>query len=115
MKTIIAGSRTITDYQIVKTAIENSGWLGKITLIVSGCARGVDQLALRFARENSIPTAKFPANWKKYGKSAGHRRNADMADYADALIAVQLNNSPGTTNMIDTMGNRGKLVYIDKH
>ena len=115
MKVIIAGSRTITDYEIVKTAIKNSGWLDKMTVIVSGCARGVDKLGLRFAKENNISTAEFPADWKKYGRGAGYRRNAEMANYGDALIAVIQNNSVGTTDMISRMVDKGKPAYIDRH
>ena len=114
MKVIIAGSRTITNYEIVKLAIEKSGWFDKITKIISGCARGVDQLAIRFAEEYDISIAKFPAEWKRYGMSAGYIRNAEMAKYGDALIAIIKDNSKGTANMIEVMERKGKLVYIYK-
>lgn len=114
MKVIIAGSRSVTDYNIVKSAVEKSGWFDKITEIVSGCARGVDQLAIRFAKEHNIPVAKFPADWKKYNKSAGYIRNAEMAEYGDALIAIHRDNSRGTANMIKVMEKKGKPVFIQQ-
>jgi len=114
MKVIIAGSRIINDYKSVKSAVEKSSWFDKITEIVSGCARGVDQLAIHFAWINDIPVAKFPADWKKYGMGAGHIRNAEMAEYGDALIAIIKDNSKGTANMIEVMKKKGKLVYIYK-
>jgi len=114
MKVIIAGSRTITDYNLIKSAVEKSGWFDKITEIISGCARGVDQLAIRFAKEHNIPVAKFPADWDKHGRGAGYIRNAEMGEYGDALIAIHRDNSKGTANMIKVMENKGKLIYIDK-
>lgn len=112
MKVIIAGSRTITDYEIVKTAVEKSGWLPKITMIISGCARGVDQLGLRFAKEHNITIAKFPADWDKYSVGAGKRRNIKMAQYGDKLIAIQKNFSVGTGHMVETMLDLKKDVFL---
>lgn len=112
MKVIIAGSRSVQNYDIVKQAIEDSGFLPQITEVVSGTARGVDRLGERWAKENGISVRFFPANWKKYGKKAGMIRNAEMAEYADALIAIWDNESPGTANMIRTMEKLGKKFYV---
>ena len=98
MRVIIAGSRTITSYDTVKEAVANSGFT--ITTVISGCARGVDQLGEKWANENGVKIARFPANWEKYGKRAGAIRNAAMADNADALIAVWDGKSAGTRDMI---------------
>lgn len=97
IKTIIAGSRDITDYKLVEQAVKDSGFT--ITEVVSGGARGVDSLGEQWAMENGIPIHCFPANWDAHGKAAGFIRNSDMACYADALIAIT-NGSRGTANMI---------------
>lgn len=101
LRVIIAGSRNITDYDIVKKAITVSFGLmaWDIVQIVSGGASGVDHLGERYAKENNIPLRVFPAQWYTYGRSAGARRNGVMACNADALIAIT-NGSPGTANMI---------------
>lgn len=98
MKTIIAGSRHITDYDLLCRCVKASGF--EITEVVSGMARGVDTLGVRYAKEHNLPLVCFPADWQKYGKSAGPRRNLEMARYADALIAITLDNSRGTQDMI---------------
>jgi hypothetical protein len=98
MRTIIAGSRTITDYNIVKEAIEKSGF--EITTILCGMAKGVDQLGKRYGEEKEIPIEKFPANWEIYGKMAGYFRNEQMGRNADALIAIWDGESKGTKQMI---------------
>ena len=112
MKTIIAGSRSITDFSIVEEVVEKSGWKNKITEVVSGCARGVDKLGEMWARNHGIPVKRFPADWDKHGRSAGYRRNIDMAKYGDALVAVWRSNSKGTANMVNTMKRLDKPIYI---
>jgi hypothetical protein len=109
MKTIIAGSRTITDYWHVLCAVSRSGF--EITEVVSGTARGVDKLGERWAECHNIPVKRFPADWSKHGKAAGHIRNAEMGDYAEALIAVT-NGSGGTRNMIEYAKKKGLKVFV---
>lgn len=55
--------------------------------------------------------------WGEYGKVAGPIRNREMAEYAEALIAVCKNHSAGTTNMINEAKSRGLVVkafYLDE-
>jgi len=112
MKTITAGSRLITAFSIVEKAVEESGWKNKITEVVSGCARGVDKLGEMWARNHGIPVKRFPADWDKHGKSAGYKRNIEMSEYGDALIAIWIDSSKGTAHMVNTMKKLGKPTYI---
>lgn len=98
MRTIIAGSRTITSYQTVCECIKDSGFT--ITEVVSGAARGVDKLGEMWAKENKVAIKQFPADWDKFGRKAGHIRNEEMAQYATCLIAIWDGESPGTGSMI---------------
>ena len=112
MKVIVAGSRTIGDYDLVEKAIKDSGF--EIDELV-GCAPGVDTLAKIWADNSSVPSKPFPADWIKYGrKNAGKIRNQEMANYADALVAVREagNKSTGTTDMIKRMKTAGKPVFL---
>ena len=110
MKTIIAGSRSITSYELVPQVTRYSGY--RITEVVSGGASGVDSLGEIFAKNNGIDLVIFPANWSKYFKGAGYIRNQKMANYADCLIAIWDGKSKGTKHMIDIMEALGKPVYI---
>lgn len=94
MKTIIAGSRTITDYAVLLNAINSIDW--KITEVLSGAANGVDKLGERWAKENNVPVKRFYPNWNKYGNYAGLKRNEDMVNNAEALIALWDGESKGT-------------------
>lgn len=112
MKVIIAGSRTITDYQDVWNAVKESRF--GFTEVVSGGASGVDQLGERWAHEHGVPVKRFIPQWVKYGRGAGPRRNEEMARYADALVAVWDGKSNGTKNMIDVAKHYKLKVYVSE-
>lgn len=109
MKTIIAGSRDITDYKLVEEAVNEADW--EVTGVVSGGARGVDILAVEYAGNNNLICSVYPADWEKYGKRAGYLRNCQMADQAEALIAIT-NGSKGTGHMINIAKERGLKVHV---
>ncbi len=110
MKTIIAGSRSITDIAQVYEAVRASGF--EITEVVCGEAAGVDALGRWWAAQKKILIASFPADWKKEGRVAGYRRNQRMAAYADALIAVWDGESVGTPHMIGVALAAGLKIHI---
>lgn len=110
MRTIVAGSRAITDAAIVEKAILESGI--EVTELVSGGAAGVDQLAEAWARQRSIPVTQFLPNWKRCGRRAALMRNVDMAKYAEACIAVWDGQSRGTYHMIRTAKSCGLRLQV---
>ena len=110
MKVIVAGSRTITDYKIVKDAVKESGF--NITEVVCGKARGVDLLGETYGKENNISIKYFTPDWKTYGKKAGMIRNKMMGDYSHALIAIWDGKSPGTRGMIKYAEKKGLKVFV---
>ena len=110
MKTIIAGGRDITDFSQVVQAVSQSGFT--ITEVVSGRQRGVDTLGEQYADLKKLPIAPFPADWTAHGKAAGPIRNAQMARYADALIAIWDGESKGTKNMINQAKKEGLMVFV---
>jgi hypothetical protein len=101
MKVIIAGGRTFNDYDLLCQNCDKTLSLQNEIEIVSGTANGADKLGEKYANEKGYPIKQFPADWDKYGKSAGYKRNEEMAKYADALIAFWDGKSKGTKHMID--------------
>ena len=112
MKLIVAGSREFNNYDLLKKSIQENFQRWEVEEIVSGTARGADTLGEQFAKEYDIPVKQFPANWDLYGKSAGYRRNAEMANYADALIAFWNGESKGTMHMINLAKEKNLKVVI---
>lgn len=109
MKTIIAGSRGITDYATVLRAIVEADF--DITEVVSGGARGVDRLGEKYAALQGLPVQQFLPDWST-GKRAGYDRNVEMAAYAEALIAVWDGESRGTAHMVVLARRAGLKVFV---
>lgn len=99
MRTIIAGSRDLTDVKLVESHINSCPWIAEISSVLDGGATGVDAIGKQWALNYSIPVVSFPADWTKYGKKAGSIRNAQMAMNADALICIH-RGTPGSRDML---------------
>lgn len=115
MKTIIAGSRNVKFFPPWKWVVENllSGIVP--SEIISGGAKGADAMGEKWARANAIPLKIFPAEWDKHGKSAGYKRNVQMAEYVGKdgrLLAFWDGESKGTKHMIDIAKKHGLEVVI---
>lgn len=110
LKVIVAGSRSIDSYTIVKKAIEDSNF--DVAEIVSGTANGVDTLGFIYSTLKKISVKEFPADWDKHGKSAGYIRNKTMAQYADALILIWDGDSDGSRNMLEIMKSMNKPYFV---
>jgi len=110
MRVIIAGPRDCNDYVSLLMAVHLAPF--EITEVVWGCAKGVDMMGKRWADEHRVPDKPFPADWNRWGKGAGPKRNRQMSLYGDALIALWDGRSSGTGNMIQQMRVRKKPFYV---
>ena len=110
MKVIIAGSRTVTDMRHLEAAIARFDH--PITAVISGCAKGADRLGERWAESYGIPVERYPADWDTHGKSAGYRRNEQMAEIADAVIILWDGTSRGSKHMIDIAKRKGLITLV---
>ena len=114
-KVIVAGSRGFSNYKLLKETCNSTLREKKKThnvIIVSGHAKGADTYGEMYANEEKLDLEIFTADWKKYGKSAGFRRNEQMAEFADALIAFWDGKSNGTKHMIETATNKGMQIKV---
>jgi len=135
MRVVICGSRSIKGEDAI-TQIDAAikKFNVKVDEVISGGAEGVDTAAIEWAKRNNIDYVVFPANWKKWNKAAGYKRNEKMAWYADqprifllhsgteeedikedfrgAILAIWNGSSKGTANMIE-IGKRYDLkVFV---
>lgn len=116
MKTIIAGSRDLGSMDLIASAALAAMFREDIYIseVVSGGCRGVDVAGEQWAASQGISINRFPADWKTHGRAAGPMRNRQMAEYADALIAIWDGKSKGTKNMIEEAHKAGLVVYVHK-
>ena len=84
----------------------------EIAQIIEGEAPGADTLARKYGEARGIPVRKFPADWQRYGRSAGHKRNAQMLKQGRPHLVVAFPGGPGTAGMIRLARNAGVPVKI---
>ena len=104
MKVAVIGSRNLT--------ISNLGsYLPKETTeLISGGARGIDRCARQHAHSNNLKFTEFLPEYAKYGRSAPLRRNEQIADRADLILAFWDGTSRGTKYTVDYARKAGKQV-----
>lgn len=115
MKIVIAGCRDYNNYDEAEIFIEEVLHsfidINEIT-IVSGNCTGADKIGEIFALKHNLKLEIHPAEWKKYGKYAGPKRNQIMAEIADIVICFWDKKSRGTASMIKCAKKLNKPVYI---
>jgi hypothetical protein len=100
MKLAVVGSRSFTDWELLKRSIDGVRQQFQLTEIISGGARGADSLAERYARENNLKLILFIPDWS-LGRGAGILRNRDIIAAADLVIAFWDGESKGTKNSLE--------------
>lgn len=118
---LICGGRHFDDYGCLSlfcdSVIENIGTFKDIEIVTGHCA-GADILGEKYAKENGYKVTAFPAEWSKYGKSAGIKRNLEMLDYISqsdcVVIGFVSENSKGTKFTVENAQKRGIDTHIVK-
>ena len=106
-KIIIAGSRTFTDYPLMHQCVKDFMAIlkpvqnGRKVTIVSGGAKGADELGERLASQyqSAVDLLVMKANWDRDGRGAGYARNERMSEIANACIVFCVDQSRGSTHM----------------
>lgn len=114
-KLVVAGGRDFNDKARCRAEMyalaEELGASVEVS-IVSGMARGADRLAWEICKEDGIEVHEYFADWDTFGKSAGYRRNDQMAQVGTGLLVFWDGHSRGTEHMIKTMQKLGKPVRV---
>ncbi len=106
MKVAIIGSRSLKIEDLGKYLPPD------ITEIVSGGAKGIDACAEKYAENNKIKLTVFLPDYKKYKRGAPLKRNLQIIDYADLVIAFWDGKSKGTKFVIDNCNERSKPINV---
>ncbi len=106
MKIAVIGSRNLTIPDLGRYLPEG------VTEIVSGGARGVDDCAKDYALAAGLPLTEFLPDYPRYGRGAPLRRNLQIIDYADAVLAFWDGISKGTRYVIEQCQKMGKKVTV---
>ena len=124
---IVVGSRTFHNYDLLKEECDKvikdmmkDYDTYYVIHIVSGGAKGADALAERYAKEKDYDMIVFIAEWDKYGKSAGYKRNVLMhesfKDFPDRMcIAFWDGVSKGTQHSFKLCEKYGTKLKVVKY
>ena len=112
MKIIIAGSREIFDYELLKKFMKKICDQYEITQVISGNAKGMDKCGEYWAVEHGIPIVDMPADWDKHGKAAGPIRNAEMLKISDLILVIKKTESRGSSHMASIAKASGKPTFV---
>lgn len=114
-RVVVAGCRNYNNYSEAKVyidfCIKNIKTDYTLVFISGGCT-GADGLGERYAKENGYAIEYYPAEWDKYGKSAGPKRNEKMAKVGDYVICFWDGKSRGTKSMIEYAKKFNKPIRI---
>lgn len=93
MKLIIAGGR---DYVFTRGDAKRIDAISP-SEIISGGATGADAGGEKYARARNLPLTIIRAEWDKYDRAAGPKRNEEMAQIADGVALFK--GGKGTASM----------------
>lgn len=100
MRVIVCGGRNYQDVDAIYAALDRiDAERGHISVVIHGNAMGADRWAGLWAYSRMRRVWACPAEWAKYGRSAGPRRNKRMLGYKPALV-IAFPGGRGTRNMI---------------
>ena len=106
MKTAVIGSRGLTVDDLGKYLPEGT------TEIVSGGAKGIDTCAREYANSHNIKLKEFLPEYERFGRGAPLKRNLQIIEYADIVLAFWDGKSRGTKYVIDNCRTMGVEVKI---
>ena len=106
MKVAVIGSRSIDDIPLERYLPPET------TELVSGGARGVDRCAEAYAAAHQLPLTVFRPDYARYRRGAPLRRNRQIVDYSDLVLAFWDGQSPGTRQAIAYCEASGREVRV---
>lgn len=83
-----------------------------LTEIVSGGARGIDTCAKIYAEKNGIKLTEFLPQYERFGRAAPLKRNIEIIENSDIVLAFWDGVSRGTKFSIDRCKKLGKKILV---
>ena len=105
MRVAVIGSRSLK--------IDLEGLIPKeATAIISGGAVGIDTNAKEYAIRHNLELIEFLPDYEKYARYAPLKRNDQIIESADLVIAIWEGKSKGTKYVIDKCEKQNKRIKV---
>jgi hypothetical protein len=120
MRILITGTREDGPHCVKVVEVVSQLWLdmdqpnfAEWTIVHGNCQTGVDSIAETIANVKGMQSEAHPADWERWGKSAGPRRNQEMVDLgADLVLAFPKGASRGTRGCLKMAQEAGLKVVV---
>lgn len=121
MRVLVTGGRHFRNRNWLWAGLDRLYGLQPITEVIEGGAEGADRYAAEWVNYTNmaagfalITHTQVVAKWEQFGRSAGHRRNAEMVDmHPDVVLAAP--GGAGTASMVKIAQSRDiQVVFLEK-
>lgn len=112
MRVLVTGDRNWHSFEKI------AQWLRQLppdSVVIQGGCRGADEIASGVAKTLGLAVETYSADWVRYGRGAGPKRNQVMLDSGVDLILAfhsDLANSKGTADMVRRARKAGIPVEV---
>ena len=112
VKVLVCGGRDFSNRVLLWDRLDGLHREHPFSCLIHGDYRGADRLADEWALTHGVQPVRCPANWQKYGVSAGPIRNEHMLELKPDIV-VAFPGGSGTNNLLNVAGRSGvKIVLI---
>lgn len=126
MRVIVCGGRDFADVPWMWAVLDAMDAETRISCVIDGAQQqedekgriiGADYWANQWALARNKPIGRFYADWKKYGRSAGPRRNRRMGEESAADVCVPFPRANGewgngTRGMVEIARELGIKIHF---
>jgi hypothetical protein len=116
VRAIVTGGRHFNDYAMLERAMDRAARIYGVGFVITGSSRtadeigssyrsakgalrGVDDVALCWAKRRGLATENYPADWKGLGRGAGPERNKRMLEHSRPNLVLAFPGGRGTAHM----------------
>ena len=100
LKILVTGGRDYHNVSLLRGTLDDIALAWDEVCIISGGARGADELAKDWARDRGHACFECEANWNYFNKAAGVIRNGWMLDWVKPDLVLAFKGGKGTADMV---------------
>ena len=110
---LIAGDRQYDDAETITNLLDK--WISRIgKVVVADGWEGTDPIVRTWALSRKLPVHRFFTNWKRHGKSAAYKRDAEIFEKARPDVVIAFPGSDCINVMKLGLKAKAKVITVDE-